>query len=978
MIDARDVRLELWDESGVVMARLARGADGAWSELVGPTAIVLPRALLTQARDLRSHQPGDQGATRALLEHGCALWRALAPFHGELRAMMQSGAVRRMVLAAGAPAPGRPVSPAAPDHLWAKDAFELLWPALFAFRDATGSLYRPDDRFLPFLRGAWSLLLRDGLDDGVPEVKLRLETLSVLVLLTSLEDSNPEVARQLRSGAVSLVREVRRAFAGNDAVRVLIAASTRYRDGRGGLLGEPGAELWFEDANILEHVVRHGALPGQADRPLHAVVLLGHSDAPTGGPRFGDLATALLFALPGAEVPVPVSGAELAQWLTGPKHREPDARSPLQVVVASNCASVGFGAALRACAPHVVVTSSVVPVDDQVGITCRFVARLAADRTVGEALREAVADIPVSAARLLAASRTLHFAATVHDQQLISDEVGALVEHYGRVLPDHELIHTAYGRQRSVLMRQIHVDLTLSDEPEHDREELGGARPGPIAQRGELRGTKTFPELVGQHGAGRFLLLGEAGAGKTTTLRHFALEPPAGALPLYLSLPVWLRDPIARPATYELDPLVRSMVGFLRSGERQCRAFHHRQADVVVMLDGFDELRSDDERRAAVEIAKSLAAGWDRAKLVVAARDTARVDEFQQAGWLRARLRPLDPHVQQPALLRNWFVSAGLGEVQSEADAKRWARDLQRANDRVTEMAGNPLMLSFIAQKILDGWTSQDFERGRHELVSSILGTVIARSYTKESRPEPVLDLDHARIALRWIAWQSLRAPTRSIAGVEGVAELLKKRPAEGDADALEELRDAVASLRRPFKSWDALARELGVQGGVFRPEYGEGSRDWRFGHNVLQEALAAEHWWFVVLGQRSDVDAVVRHLRDRMAEGKDAALDFWTEPTALLAGWMQSDELLLRLLDPHERLDLDLGLRVMRGLDRVRPETWARVLAQLPAWEFDLDRARRGEKGPRVLAYEAIASRSGATDLDAVLDVLIARAVER
>jgi hypothetical protein len=1028
MIDARDVRLELWDTPVGVNARLLRGSDGRWIEKVGAAPIELPISLLEGARSLRRREAGDADALRSLAKHGAELWKALRPFQCELRRLMKSQAVSRFVLASAKPLVGSPgTSPgtalAVHRNLRARDALDLLWPALYT--DETRGNGEIDERRAPFLRGAWSLLIRDELDDGPDDAPVRLETLNVLVLLTSLEAEHSEVRAQLERTARTLVHETRRSFQGNPAVEVLVCASARYRCEDGRLLGEPGADLWFEDGATLEHMVRHGAPPGEAARPLHAVVTLGHSNAPAEGWAFGELATALSFSLPDHEHPLDVSGAEFADWLRGPAER-PSARTvrppgSVQVIVAANCASVGLGPALRTCAPHVVVTSSVVYANDQAGIATRLISHLADGLTTGEALRRAIEQIPAGTGRFLAAARTLHFAATVHDRPFASREECALIGYYRRVLPEHEHVHTTYGGERSATLRQIHVPLNLHEDVIAEPLQTNSASPTdldsagqsvqpadrphgntsattsrPIVRaldRGSLvpdsdtgsGGTRsgrrylapraiTFRQLV-EPGARRcFVLRGEAGAGKTTTLRHFALDPPPGLLPIYVSLPVWLRD-VTRPDSYGLEALVARLAAFLKGDAELVRAWHARagSGDVVVLLDGFDELANAEERNVALHTTAALAAGWQRARIVVAARETADLDSLEMNHWIRARLRPLDPLDQQPLLLANWFVSAGSSEEAAIEKAKTWVHALQRANDRVAEMAGNPLMLSFIAQFVLDGWTVEDFERGRHVLMREVLDRLLARRYTKGPEIDPVLDVDHARQALRWIAWQSLMVPTRSISGVAEVADLLQRRPQYGQPDACEALKEAVHSLRRGFKSWDALARQLGVQGGVFRPEYGDGARDWRFSHNLLQEALAAEHWWFVVLGRKGDTDAVMRHLEDRLREGTGVALDFWTEPTALLAGWMQDDALMLPLVE--KPATLDLGLRVMRALDRVAPDTWRGVLEKLPHWHERSDRDRLG-KGARVQAYEAIAAKAGDhRAIKEVLDVLEWRA---
>ena len=191
-----------------------------------------------------------------------------------------------------------------------------------------------------------------------------------------------------------------------------------------------------------------------------------------------------------------------------------------------------------------------------------------------------------------------------------------------------------------------------------------------------------------------------------------------------------------------------------------------------------------------------------------------------------------------------------------------------------------------------------------------------------------------------------------------------RQRAVDSDGDLRKWLRSlregdplhpaAQRMLRRCGEKFDLLVKAIGDHSGVFRPEWGKGSA-WKFTHNILQEALAAEHWWHVVLDTRPDTAAVLAHLRAELAKGeRDATLDFWTEPTVFLASLMRSGRVDGFAAELCAEVDtVDLARRVLLQADSAAPEHIVTVAsrvededdlvalyAQVPTLVRDQDRA--------------------------------------
>lgn len=239
----------------------------------------------------------------------------------------------------------------------------------------------------------------------------------------------------------------------------------------------------------------------------------------------------------------------------------------------------------------------------------------------------------------------------------------------------------------------------------------------------------------------RLLLLGDAGSGKTTTLRYAALrlaeayrqqqpallaEPDAGLrlhlrqapLPIYVrltlfaatipvdlgELPVQERQRyIGAPPDLFLNWLDREAAKHEIPEGTLSSVIKQNDGGVLLLLDGLDEAGDDQRRVYLAQVIDNLASRYNRQRYVVASRTAAFRGNVYLPLFLERHLSPLDADEAQ-ALIRKWFEAvyarlAAIGRRRQDAAADQAAQlwEAIQRNERLFEMATNPLLLTVMA-----------------------------------------------------------------------------------------------------------------------------------------------------------------------------------------------------------------------------------------------------------------------------------------
>jgi len=376
-----------------------------------------------------------------------------------------------------------------------------------------------------------------------------------------------------------------------------------------------------------------------------------------------------------------------------------------------------------------------------------------------------------------------------------------------------DLSHDELGRRLQEVQGQRFRELDLSGLVPHTADVVRVSVEAVYQARRLIR-----PEGGARVEGGAGLLLAEPGAGKTTWMRHAAGQP-SEKLALYAPLSAWVAQ--ARERALPLFDWLEGFTGRLLGGQPVHLGPHLGQ--MILLLDGLDEVPGRDARRRVVEEVLALRQEHPGFVCIVAGRE--HVVEDLLAEQLR-RLRVLRLAPVQPAQRRH-LVDALLRARRGLAATARLAPDVAHLQQEIlghrdfARFGANPLLLTFLA-------VLADLGRGmpaqRVELYDELVGMLIV-SWQKVRTASTGRRLNRADV-LRVVAPLAWRLVERGVGGLtedELLDFLVETDARESDSGAarraarhrLEQLREDSALLL----ATDGL---------------------WRFHHATIAEFLAA------------------------------------------------------------------------------------------------------------------------------------------
>ncbi|MBM4395887.1 MAG: hypothetical protein FJ087_09370 [Deltaproteobacteria bacterium] len=310
-------------------------------------------------------------------------------------------------------------------------------------------------------------------------------------------------------------------------------------------------------------------------------------------------------------------------------------------------------------------------------------------------------------------------------------------------------------------------------------------------------------------------------------MRYLALVYATGSEdPLEIGPAVPVLVPLAEYAADRERNRVRPILEFLPDWLEEVgigggRAVRSHLDDVLLLLDGLDEVREPAARKAVLSEAAALAASGKAKRVVVSGRDflvdeiTPQVEKDLELKWMRA------PREEEE---RSFLMTFSRLRGREEAAGARLARRIREDRD-LSALAHTPLMLAFMA--VLD-----EIEGGLPDRRIEIyyrLGEIVIDQWTRRRtlarpgirRTSP----GDVRRVLGPLAWWVVGLGGRAVSEDELLPELTRLEARYSDPD------DAAA---RASSLFDVLKRDTALL--VPSPS----ARRWQFIHSSFAEYFAA------------------------------------------------------------------------------------------------------------------------------------------
>ncbi|MFH8369016.1 NACHT domain-containing protein [Streptomyces sp. NPDC018031] len=451
-------------------------------------------------------------------------------------------------------------------------------------------------------------------------------------------------------------------------------------------------------------------------------------------------------------------------------------------------------------------------------------------------------------------------------------------------------------------LEEVFVDVSLVPRPAHEvsAESLAGTR-----QAGAVPVRRSIRDFLGEPAGTALAVIGAPGTGKTTLLKHLALELAGQRgrrgrrdLPVLLLL----RD---HTEAITADPRV-TLGEVITASLRRCPAQQPpgwfdqrlREGRCVVLLDGLDEVAHEQDRRRVSAWVEEQMAGYEANDFIL----TSRPHGYQTAPVDRARVLQVRRFTgeQISRFVHGWYraierLSTGTADAGVAARATEEAQDLLdrlRARPMLYDLAANPLLLTMIAnvhryRGALPG--------SRAELYGEICEVLLWRRQEAKGAPVARAELTGAKkeVVVRELAHAMMTDRKRDIEA----------------ARAEEILRPILLRVAATVRVEDFLA-EIVTSGLLVERERGL----YAFAHLTLQEHLAALH-----IQQRGLGDVLAAHVCD----------DWWRETTLLYAARVDPARIVAACLDSGSVTALALAYDCAEEAAELDPEM-ARRLEEL------------------------------------------------
>ena len=414
----------------------------------------------------------------------------------------------------------------------------------------------------------------------------------------------------------------------------------------------------------------------------------------------------------------------------------------------------------------------------------------------------------------------------------------------------------------------------------------------------------------------KLIVLGKPGAGKTTFLKHVAIQCSFGRLQAH-RVPIFITLKDFAETEQRLSLLEYATEQFAGYGVSEPGVVERLllQGRALILLDGLDEIRETDCYRVLQEV-RTFSAQFHLNNFIITCRIATR--EYTLEQFTEVEVADFDEE-QIASFAIKWFAAKDL--IQS----KKFIQKL-KANSPIQELATNPLLLTLLCLMFEE---SADFPSNRSELYKEGLNVLLRkwdakRSIEREQIYKNLL-VPHKEDLLSQIALMTFE---------RGDYFFRQKEIEQHIGDYIRNLPEVSTQLEALQLDSEAVLKSIEAQHGLL-VERARGI--YSFSHLTFQEYFTARE--IVASSQPQVLEAALKQLVSRITQNR------WREVFLLSVGMLRNADYLLQLMkqqidqllaeDPH----LQAFLVWVSQKSRAVPANYEIVIIR--AFYFDLDLAR-------------------------------------
>jgi len=367
----------------------------------------------------------------------------------------------------------------------------------------------------------------------------------------------------------------------------------------------------------------------------------------------------------------------------------------------------------------------------------------------------------------------------------------------------------------------------------------------------------------------KLMILGKPGAGKTTFLKHLAMQCIGGnfqsdRVPLFITLKEFAETNGQPDLLTFIDRLVNPThpVGALHAIPLHIETPTHQileNGHALILLDGLDEVRETDASRVLRQI-QQFSERYSRNTFVITCRIAAREYTFQQ--FTEVEVADFDDK-QIAEVSGKWFRYK-----QDQVKAERFLQQL-KDNPPIRDLASSPLLLTLLCLVFED---SGDFPANRAELYQTGVDVLLKKWDTKRNIERDQiykkLSLKRKEDLLSQIAWRTFEA---------GNYFFKQKDVEQQIREFIENLPGASTDEETLNLDSEAVLKSIEAQHGLFVER---AYRIYSFSHLTFHEYFAARE-----AKEKSQFTQLTQHLTDKR----------WREVILLTVGMVPTADQLLR-----------------------------------------------------------------------------------